>query len=225
MRVSVIRSLWRYAVEHRIVRTDPTVGITPPRAALRQPRTLTSDDLDRLAAVLPDHRARVIVSLALHEGLRRSEIASLQLSDLDLESRLLRVVTAKSRSEDLLPLTDATCRALQPYLAERGRWPGPLIYSRTTGHALTPTSLSNMMSQWMRAARIKRTAHDGKSLHALRHTSADALLHAGAPPDVIQRALRHAQLSSTWTYLRNRRTVDELRPWMDRRARQLEESA
>lgn len=214
-RFLAVRMMFAYAVEEGWTRSKPTLGITLPRQPRRQPRALTFDDLLAIDSVLPDLRARVIVALALNEGLRRSEIASLQLGDIDLPSMTIRVVTVKSRSEDLLPLTEATWEDwMRPYLAERGRWPGALIYSYTTRGHLSPGRIGAMVSQWLREAGVKGAAFDGKSLHAFRHTTADSLLRVGAPPDVIQRALRHATLSSTWQYLRNRRSVDELRPWM-----------
>ena len=67
---------------------------------------------------------------------------------------------------------------------------------------------------WFREAGIKEGAYDGRSLHAGRHSCASHMLDSGAPPTIVQKALRHASLQSTWTYMRNRKTVEELRPWM-----------
>lgn len=216
LRFLSVRMLFKFAFERGWVKTAPTMGIVLPRVPRRLSRALSLADLQSLGRVLPDERAQVIVALALNEGLRRVEIARLELGDIDFPSMTMRVVTAKSGGvEDVLPLTEATwVDFLRPYLAVRGNHPGPLIVSYTTGGGLSPARIGSMVSRWMREAGIKGAAFDGKSLHAMRHTTAANLLAQGADPTIVQRALRHATLSSTWTYLRNQRSVEELRPLM-----------
>jgi len=220
-KLSVLRGFFTWCAEENIVRTNPTVGVKAPRSGTARPRCLTDAELDDLWAVLPDTRAECIVALALHQGLRRVEIARVQVGDLDLATMTMRVMTAKAGNadgvEDWLPISQAAWdNGIRPWLTDRGTSPGPLVWNYHTGRELTPGSIGNMVNKWFVAAGIKQANGDGRSLHALRHTRAQSLLERGADPQVIQKALRHRALSSTWQYLRAQRTVDELRTWMDK---------
>ena len=218
LRFLSVRMMFKYAQEHRWINRLPTDGITLPRVPRRQRRALSLDQLRALGAVLPDERARLIIALGVNEGLRRVEIARLELGDIDFKDMLVRVVTAKSGgNEDVIPLTEDTAeKYLRPYMTVRGTKPGVLIQSYTTGRALSPDSIGKLVTSWMLDAGIKETAFDGISLHACRHTTADHLRAAGAQPEDIQHALRHANLSSTWTYLRPERNLERLRLFMGR---------
>lgn len=209
-----VRGLFDFAVERRWIKYPPYQGIKLPRQPHRQPRSLTFPQIQQLAAVIPDNRGRVILALAFFEGLRRVEIARLELGDIDFQQRTIRVLTAKSGAEDILPLSDWTGQRVDAYLTERGKVPGPLIQSYNGGGGLTPAAIGNLVSHWMTDAGIKDGAFDGVSLHACRHTAAVRMLEAGARPEHVQHALRHASLSSTWTYLKTRRNVEEIRGWM-----------
>lgn len=213
-RFLTVRSMFDLAVERRWVRTSPCHGIVLPRQPRRQPRAFSLVELRALREALPDERARLIVSLGVCEGLRRVEIARLELGDIDLRTRTIRVLTAKTGNEDLIPLTDVTGRYLDEYLTVRGRFPGPLIQSYRRRGGITADTIGTLVVGWLRDAGVKAAPFDGRSLHACRHTAAMRMLEAGADPTIIQAGLRHAALSSTWTYLRARRNVDDLRQWM-----------
>lgn len=216
LRFGTVRYFVRDCIRHGWMRHDPTLDIVLPRRPRKEPRALTLDELRALGTALPDARARLIIALSINEALRRVEICRLEFDDIDFASMRLRVLTAKNSSEDVLPLSHETHdNYLLPYLVVRGRGAGPLIRAYTHPGGLTPGSMGAMVSKWMRAAGIKEAPHDGRSLHAGRHTKASVLLDAGASPEIVQKYLRHSQMSSTWTYLRNRRTVEDLRPWSE----------
>lgn len=210
-----IRTFFDYCVVKGWRKTVPYRDITLPRVARRQPRALNRDQLQALSDTLPDDRARLIVALAVNEGLRRVEIARLELGDIDFHNMTLAVLTAKAGTEDLLPLSRLTHDyALIPYLRTRGRKPGRLILREDGTGGLSADTIGAMVVRWMREAGIKDQAFDGRSLHACRHTYAALLLERGADPTVIQAGLRHSALSSTWTYLRATRDVERLRPFV-----------
>jgi integrase len=214
LRFLTIRQFFDFCQVRGWIKVLPYQGITLPRQPRRQPRALTLTELRKLAVVLPDERARLIVALAVNEGLRRVEVSRLELGDLDLRGNTIRVVTAKAQTEDLIPLTGHTRDDyLIPYLNVRGRKPGALIQSERGG-PLSPDAIGSLVCQWLMEAGVKEAPFDGKSLHACRHTFALNLLDHGADPTVIQAGLRHSTLGSTWTYLRGVRDVERLRPFM-----------
>ena len=220
MRFNVIRGLFRFAQDRRWISHLPTDGIILPRVPRRQPRALTYQDLMALDRVLPDARSRLIIALGINEGLRRVEIARLELSDVDTLNMTLRVLTAKSGTEDSIPLTADTFGWLKAYMPDRGNVPGPLIQSQRGRGGITADAIGNMAAKWMKAAGIKGAAFDGTSLHACRHTMAMNMLAHGAPIETISIGLRHADLSSTFTYLRPVRNVEAMRPWMGHRLKE-----
>lgn len=222
LRFLTIRGYFDFSQVRGWIKTVPYTGITLPRVPKKQPRALSKTELRALAQVLPDERARLIVALALNEGLRRVEIARLELGDIDFTEMTLRIVTAKAGTEDLIPLTPVTHdEFLAPYLTVRGRKPGALIQS-ALGGPLQADTIGMMVAKWMKEAGVKEAAFDGKSLHACRHSFAMNLLDHGADPTVIQAGLRHSTLGSTWTYLRSTRDLERLRPFM---GQQLKEKA
>lgn len=214
LRLLTIRTFFDFCLVRGWAKVNPCQGIRLPRVPKRQPRALDREQLTALGRALPDERARLIVALAVNEGLRRVEIARLELGDIDFQRMEMRILTAKADSEDLLPLSQLTHdQFLLPYLTVRGRRPGALIQSQFGG-GLSPDTIGMLVVKWMRDAGIKREAFDGVTLHACRHTFAMNLLGHGADPLVIQAGLRHSSLGSTWAYLRGQRDVEKLRPFM-----------
>lgn len=201
IRLSVVRGFCRWCVERRDMRSDPTAGIKSPPAPRSLPRALRHEHVARLLAACPGTREELIVLLAVQEGLRRGEIARAQLGDVDFNEHAL-FVRGKGGHERVLPVTDETWSALTRYLGEYPAHAGPLVRSYTRPKSgLSPLSVGALVVKIMRDAGLKTAAHDGFSLHPLRHTAATDMLRAGAHVRDVQRALGHANLKTTEVYL------------------------
>lgn len=213
-RISVIRGFFRWCVRMCYTKHDPTIDVAVPRQPRLAPRSMTADDLRTLSAVLPDHRARVIVGFMLICGLRAGEVADLEMADIDLFSNTMRVV-GKGGHERVLPIPEGMRYYLDPYLTERGRGGGKLIRSHRDPHlGVTPNYVSCLVSRWMRTAGVKAGRYDGVSAHALRHTTAENLYRHGVDLRTIAAAMGHMSPTTTWTYLRHRANVEDLREVM-----------
>lgn len=213
-RVSSLRQFFRWAVDMRMVKHDPTLRIKVPRQPRSAPRSMTLDALTELGNTLPDHRARTIVALMLHMGLRAGEVAGLEMADIDLFSNTMRVV-GKGGHERVLPVPQVVRVWLDPYLAERGRGGGKVIRSQThPSRGINPHTVSHLVTKWMREAGVKAGAYDGRSAHALRHTMCENLFRHGVDLRTIAAAAGHASPTTTWTYLRHTATVEQLRDVM-----------
>lgn len=200
-RLSQIRNFTRWAVEHGHMKTDPMMGIRPPRQPRHVPRNLKPKQVTEVFGMCPDCRSRLIVSLMVQEGLRRKEVAGLQLGDFDFDDGCV-LVRGKGDHERVLPLSEETTRLLAAYMAEMPAKAGPLIRSQRDGHsAVSPATIGRLVSGLMLDANVKKRAYDGRTPHALRHTAAtDMLRHGGHIRDV-QRALGHRSIRSTELYL------------------------
>lgn len=199
VRLSVVRTFFKWCVIHEHCRHDPTAGVRGPRRPQTLPRTITATDVGKLLDHCPDLRARVIVLLGVQEGLRRSEIASLDTTSFDWDDQTL-TVRGKFDKERLIPVSDETKAAIDVYLAEDPAGPHrPLLRSvgNRPGRRLAPATISCLARKIFDDAGVKQAAWDGKSLHSLRHAAAcDMLTNGGDPRDVAD-FLGHADSSFT----------------------------
>lgn len=212
-RLSSMRQFFRWGVDARLIRVDPTARIKTPRQPRGAPRSMVLEDLKRLGEVLPDSRARTIVALMLHLGLRAGEVASLEMADIDLYSNVMRIA-GKGGHERVLPIPEVVRFWMDPYLRERGRGGGKLIRSYTGPDGLGARTISYMVTRWMHEAGLKSGAYDGRSAHALRHTMCENLYRHGVDLRTIAAAAGHASPTTTWTYLRHAASVEQLRDVM-----------
>lgn len=187
-RFSYVKLFCAWLARHGHTPTDPCLALKAPRAPKPVPRGLTVDDVRRLVLSAPDPRARFVVVWMAQLGLRCVELARLELGDIDLEARAVRIV-GKGGWERVLPITDEASHALTGLLLGRGLRHGPVL-------DVTPNHLSRLVSRWMAGAGVPGTAH------ALRHSMATHLLrHQGADIKDVQAALGHQSLTSTSVYL------------------------
>lgn len=212
--LGTLRGFSMWMVDRGYCPRDITAGITAPPIPRYAPRNLTGDEV---AATLDacDTRGRVCVLLAVQEGLRRGEIAALEIGDVDLSGRTVAVKGKGGRGKvtRVLPLSDQTAFAIRRYMDEAGGRGGPLVRNeRHPEVGVSPQTVTRIVDRAMKAAGVKHAAHDGRSAHALRHTMAEDLFKAGADVREVQHALGHATMQSTQVYLRAR--PDDLRPVM-----------
>lgn len=211
--LSHLRCFFKWAVLHHHLKVDPTATIPKVKQPRQVPRASNADEVGALLAVLPDERAHLVVALAYDMGLRRGEISSADISDVELREGVMRV-TGKGGHARLLPITPTVRTALIRYLSVRGPGAGPLIRSQCGTGGIGPERVGQMVRAWMREAGVKHAAFDGKSTHALRHLCAETMYRHGADLRTIASALGHAHPSTTWIYLRHTSDVDELRAAM-----------
>jgi integrase/recombinase XerC len=208
--LSTIRSFFRWACREGHLAKNPAKGLPSPRLPKTLPRAMTLPDTERLLSAqdespFPD-RERALFELLYATGLRVSETAGLDLEDVDLASRLVRVV-GKGRRERIVPFGEEAEEALRAYLPARAaaRREGPSgeppgagepLFVNTRGGRLTARSMARVLKRRLRAAGLPTEL----SPHALRHTFATHLLSAGADLRAIQELLGHASLSTTQKY-------------------------
>jgi integrase/recombinase XerC len=189
--LSTLKTFCAWAVDNRLLAADPTVRLARVREVRGEPRNLSAGKLARLAMVLPDERARLIVLLMCQLGLRCVEVARLTVADWDPYAAELRLVGKGGHVrygqvlDDLAVMLDRRCAGRS----------GPIV-------GISAGRISVLVSGWMGQAGIKGGRYDGISAHALRHTAGSNLLDGCGNVRIVQEFLGHASLATTERYLR-----------------------
>jgi len=204
--IAALRAFYRYAVQEGHLPCNLAEHLALPRRWLRLPRALSLEEIQRLLQPPPQPETpatlcdQAILELAYASGLRLSELCSLRLEQLRLESGFLTVV-GKGNKERVVPVGRKAVAALQRYLQQgRPRLVGPrspgTVFLTCRGTAFHPTTL------WRRIKKRARQAGLQRSLtpHMLRHSFATHLLEHGADLRVIQELLGHASIQTTEIY-------------------------
>lgn len=218
-RLSTLRGFCQWAVLNKHIRRDPTLGVKFAKLPPLLPRALTYDQAGLVASeAAKDPRTALMVSLMLNEALRRAEVASIQIGDIDRRARVV-AVRGKGGGGDItsrLPISDETMRFLTRYLPSVPHASGPLLRSRMNpDKGLSPSWVGELVMVAMRKSGVKEYGGDGRSAHALRHTAAQDLVDAGTDIRIVQRVLRHSSIRNTEMYVRGE--VKGLRSVMDGR--------
>ncbi len=205
-KLSAVRSLFRYLIREEIVQTNPVKDTSSPRLDRRLPEFLTADEMVRLIE-RPDisnplgQRDRALLELLYAAGLRVSELVGLNVENVDMDTREIRV-WGKGSKERITLMGEPALKALQVYLTEgRQRLSGKrratnALFINRYGSRLTERSVQELLDRYAQTVGITKKIHP----HMVRHSFATHLLDGGADLRVVQELLGHASLSSTQIY-------------------------
>jgi tyrosine recombinase XerC len=204
-RLAELRSFGAFLVRDGVAQQNPFRAVSAPRRPQRLPRYLTVAEIEALLAV-PDLetpaglRDRAIIEVLYGAGLRVSELAALDVGDVDLVQAQVRV-TGKGSKERLGLLGGPAVQALHRYLevgrpALLGARPTNALWLNRRGGRLSTRAVALMLSRTGQQAGLRQ----GVSPHMLRHSFATHLLDGGADIRIVQELLGHASLSTTQVY-------------------------
>lgn len=200
--LKALRQFCGWMVERGGLDRDPTKGIPTPKVPKRIARPFTEDEAQRLVDACPDRRARAIVLVALQCGLRRAELAALNVYDIDA-ARGEVLVNGKGGKQRVVPIPGEALEAVNRYLDESPS-SGPLFRSFVSDERLSTQTIWATVDRALRDAGVKRAAGDGRTLHACRHTAASDVLDRSGSLVVVKELLGHASAISTEVYTRSR---------------------
>ena len=203
-KLSALRTFVRFLRREGWIESDPAALAVAPRREVKVPAHLSVDEMSRLLE-MPDtneplgRRDRAILEFFYASGLRLSELVGLDLEDVNLRSRIVRVF-GKGAKERLIPFNESTQRAVRAWLNDRAGICGAkrvdALFVNYRGDRLTGRSVQRLVARYVAAC----STRFGISPHALRHSFATHLLQRGADLRAIQELLGHVQLSTTQRY-------------------------
>lgn len=198
-----VRSFFAWAVEAGLVEASPARSITTKRLARRPPEFLTEPEKRRLLKELRDRtnplakRDRIIFELFLGTGIRLSELANLNVDDVDLDGKHIRIL-GKGSIPQVKFIKSSLRTVLRAYLVDRRRADAdcPALFLSSRGTRLCQRQVALRLTHWLGRAGIGRRI----TPHGLRHTFATHLYAKTSDLLLVKRALDHRDISTTEIY-------------------------
>ena len=203
-KLAAVRGLFRFMLREGLVAVNVARLVRTPKAPRKLPEVMSADQVNALIDGVPaaqleqPHpvRDRAIFELLYGCGVRVSELAGLNLHDLDRSERWLRV-RGKGRKERQVPIPGKAAEALERYLAERPVvGDEPAVFLNHHGGRLTDRGIRGIVKLYATFVSGDPSIHP----HSFRHAYATHLLADGADLRAIQELLGHARLSTTQKY-------------------------
>ena len=205
-KLSALRSFFKFMMREGFVPANPARGVSTPKREKFLPSVIQSSDIETLfeqadCEKVLGVRDRAWMELLYASGLRIGELVGIDLDDIDLRSRLVKV-RGKGSKERIVPFGSKAESAIRAWLAARlelirghedERQP---LFVNYRGDRISARSVRRLFDRYVRGASLR----SGVSPHTLRHSFATHLLNAGADLRTIQELLGHASLSTTQKY-------------------------
>lgn len=206
-RLQPLRAFFKYLSKNNLILYNPASDLELPRLEKRLPRcVLSASEADAVINV-PDVktplgiRDRAILETFYSTGMRRLELVSLKLYDLDAERGTVMVRLGKGRKDRMIPIGERALGWIEKYLADVR--PSLVVepddgtlFLTFRGEPFSGMGMSSLVREYVEAADIGKKG----ACHLFRHTMATLMLEGGADIRFIQAMLGHADLSTTQIY-------------------------
>ena len=206
LQFSALRTFYQFLSARKGLRTNPVREVLLPKIDKKLPLVLTRQQIDELLAAplkIDKNRAApvwmplrdvAIMELFYSSGLRLSELAALNVADVDLYTESVRVL-GKGRKERICPVGLPALEAISRYRAAANVHAGPLFINKSR-RRMSTRSIWLVLKRYLRHTSIPISI----SPHKLRHSFATHMLDRGADLRSVQALLGHASLSTTQIY-------------------------
>lgn len=201
LRLVALRQFLAFLVKQGELKVNPALGIKPPKTSKHLPKNIDAEQIEQLFNIDSskplDIRDLAMMELMYSSGLRLSELQGLDLSDIDLISREVRLV-GKGNKERIVPIGSQALKAIERWLSIRSQFQPEdnAIFLNQRGARLSHRSIQLIMKKWGQKQHLETQLHP----HKLRHSFATHLLEASQDLRAVQELLGHSSLSTTQIY-------------------------
>lgn len=205
-KVAAVKSFFNYLHSNQIIQENPTTDIDSPKVKKRLPKTLSSDEVERLLQAPANKKSpknlrdMALLNMLYSTGMRVTEVVSLRLDDVDLDNQVLSCPGKEDQVREL-PFDQYTKEILENYI-EEGR---PFLvkdkdetamFLNHRGQQLTRQGLWLIIKAYAKEADLSVAV----TPHTLRHSFAAHKLESGSDLQEVQKLLGHANISTTQIY-------------------------
>jgi integrase/recombinase XerD len=205
--LSTARQFLRFLKENDYIVSDPGVGVAYAKVPKRLPRGVLTPSEARKIIHAPDtktaigYRDRTVLEVLYSSAIRKEELNSLTLADVDYHDGFLRVTCGKGQKDRIVPIGRIACRYLENYI--KSVRPALIkdpynqhLFLTLRGKKFGKNVVWELIKKYARKARIKKNVHP----HTFRHSCATSMLKNKADIRTIQKLLGHESLNSTQVY-------------------------
>lgn len=201
--LSTLRTFFTFLRREGIRADQPALDVELPKAEQRKPKVLR---LPEVAAIIKTRverpggsslasRDRAIIELLYGSGIRRAELAGLNLDDVDFGARVA-MVTGKGNKRRMVPLTEAAVTAMQSYLRVRPGSSDRAFFLSNRNARLGLRQVWQIVKDYAAKSGVDRA-----TTHAMRHSFATHFIEGGGDLSSLQRLLGHANIATTQIYI------------------------
>jgi integrase/recombinase XerD len=207
-KVAAVKSFFHYLMAEGVIQSDPTVTLDSPKVKKRLPKAISRQDIELLLAApagnnsAKSQRDHALLELLYASGMRVTELVSLDVHDLDMDTGTVRVHGKKMISKErVIAVGDAAAEAVRVYVShgrhQLVRDPNePALFLNHRGQRLTRQGLWLIIKHYVDEVGIAEDV----TPHTLRHSFAAHKLSQGKSLQDIQKLLGHANISTTQVY-------------------------
>ncbi len=214
--LSCFKTFFRYLIDDGLITNDPTAGLHSRNKVMRLPKSLSHEQVTTLLSQVPrnnpsDVRNLLLLELLYGTGVRISEAIAIDLEDLDLENKWIKVKYGKGAKQRLVPIGKELATTLDKYLIQARP---ELLKNKARQSALLVSRRGTRITRqaaWLIIKSAGQMANLPIELtpHSLRHTFATHLLAGGADIRVVQELLGHSVVTTTQIYTKV--NIDQIR--------------
>ena len=213
-KLSCLKTYFNFLQKRQFIVANPMAKVVAPKMSKRLPTTVPERNLELLFDQMEwgsgflGVRDRAILELLYNTGMRRSELVSMKVSNIDFGSYRVKVL-GKGNKERLIPFGKNLGDILRGYLEMRAQtFPANIkhdLFLTKKGDALADSAVYQIVKKQLSFV----TSQEKRSPHVLRHSFATHLSENGADLNAIKELLGHASLSATQIYTHN--SVEKLK--------------
>ncbi len=197
-KIASIKGFFRFLCANRDIKINPSSSVVSPKMPKKLPKVLTTKEVDEMLKIGLNDFELAVVELLYSAGIRVSELVDLELKNVDLNQKIIKVF-GKGSKERIVPINLRCVKILKKYLRYRELISvkfdsKPYFFLSSQGKKITRQSVYKLIR------RQGELIHKKISPHTLRHSFATHLLENGADLRVVQELLGHSSIVTTQLY-------------------------